>query len=120
MTTKELKMKQVNTLRRTSRTRVNLHGTSLKPRLSVRISLSHVAAQIINDDEGRTIVSVSTIGQKNTGKTMTEKAVWIGTEIAIKAKTAGIEQVIFDRGAKKYHGRIAALADAAREKGLRI
>jgi large subunit ribosomal protein L18 len=120
MSTKELKAKQANTIRRAFRTRTRLHGTSVKPRLSVQVSLHHVAAQLINDDDNRTIVGVSTVGQKLTGKTMTEKAAWVGAEIAAKAKAAAIEQAIFDRGAKKYHGRIAALADAAREKGLKI
>lgn len=120
MSTKELKAKQANTLRRALRTRARLHGTAVKPRLSVQVSLQHVAAQLINDDENRTIIGVSTVGQKLSGKNMTEKAAWVGAEVAAKAKTAGIEQAIFDRGAKKYHGRIAALADAAREKGLKI
>ncbi len=82
--------------------------------------MHHVAAQLINDDENRTIIGVSTISQKFAGKTMTEKAAWVGGEIATKAQAAGVKQAIFDRGAKKYHGRMAALADAAREKGLKI
>ncbi len=120
MSTKELKAKQVNTTRRALRTRTRLHGTAEKPRLSVQISLHHVAAQLINDDEHRTIVGVSTVGQKIKAKTMTEKATWVGEEIATQAKVAGVIQVIFDRGAKQYHGRVAALANAAREKGLKI
>ena len=120
MSTKELKAKQANTLRRAHRTRARLHGTAVKPRLSVQVSLHHVAAQLINDDENRTIVGVSTVGQKLAGKTMTEKAAWAGEEIAAKAQAAGVKQAIFDRGAKKYHGRMAVLANAAREKGLTI
>jgi len=120
MSTKELQAKQVNKSRRAIRTRACLHGSASQPRLSVQVSLRHIAAQLINDDEGRTIVGVSTVGQKLSAKTMTDKASWVGQEIAVKAKDAGISQVIFDRGAKQYHGRIATLADAAREKGLKI
>jgi large subunit ribosomal protein L18 len=86
----------------------------------VQVSLRHIAAQLSNDDEGRTIVAVSTVGQKLAGQTMTQKAAWVGAEIATKAKAVKIKQAILDRGAKQYHGRVAALADAAREKGLQI
>jgi len=77
----------------------------------------HISAQIINDDESKTICAATTAGSKLTG-TMTEKAVVIGKEIAKKAKTSKVTQVVFDRGSKKYHGRIKALADAARAEGL--
>lgn len=120
MSTKELQSKQANTRRRAIRTRARLYGTAARPRLSVQVSLRHIAAQLINDDESRTIVGVSTVGQKLKSKTMTEKASWVGQEIAEKAQAAGITQVVFDRGAKHYHGRLAALADGAREKGLKI
>lgn len=120
MSTKELKDKRINTRRRAFRTRVRLQGSAQTPRLSVQVSLRHIAAQLINDVEGRTIAAASTVGQKLDKQTMTQKAAWVGAEIAAKAKTAKIKQVIFDRGAKQYHGRVAALADAAREKGLQI
>ncbi len=121
MSTNELKSKQKNALRRAHRTRSRLHGTAERPRLSVFVSLHNVAAQLIDDDASRTLVAVTTIGEKTvTKKTMTEKAAWVGAEIAEAAKKAKIEQAIFDRGAKQYHGRVAALADAAREKGLKV
>ena len=102
---------------RRKRVRSKLNGTEQRPRLSVHISNSHVSAQIINDVSGTTLIYVSSIGNNLTG-TMTEKASKLGKELAKKAKTAKINQVIFDRGEKLYHGRVKALADAAREEGL--
>lgn len=120
MITKELKAKRTNQTRRAFRTRSRIHGSVKIPRLSVCVSSHHVSAQLIDDNEGRTLVAVTTVGQKIAAKTMTEKAAWVGEQIGEKAKSAKIKQVVFDRGAKKYHGRVAALADAAREKGLKI
>lgn len=118
---KELRLKRNHTIRRGLRTRTRLHGTTERPRLSVHVSLKHVAAQLIDDDAQKTLVSVSTVGQKAVAKkTMTEKAVWVGQEIADAALKVKITAATFDRGAKQYHGRVAALADAAREKGLEI
>lgn len=121
MSTKELRQKQANTLRRAHRTRSRLHGTATKPRLSVFVSLTNVSAQLIDDDASRTLASATSQGEKSLkGKTMTEKAAWVGATIAEAAKKAKVETAIFDRGAKQYHGRVAALADAAREKGLKV
>jgi large subunit ribosomal protein L18 len=83
----------------------------------VHISNLHVSAQIINDETHRTLVAVSTVGSKATG-TKTDKAAWVGAEIAKKAKTAKVNKVVFDRAGKLYHGRVKALADAARGEGL--
>ena len=80
-------------------------------------SNQHIVAQIINDDDGKTLVYATTVGSKLTG-TKTEKAAKIGEEIAKKAKTAKIKKVVFDRGSKLYAGRMSALADAARKEGL--
>jgi large subunit ribosomal protein L18 len=113
--------KLVNKLRnrqlRKRRIRAIVSGTAVRPRLSVTISNLHVSAQLINDETHQTIAAVSTVGAKQTG-TMTEKAAWVGTEIAGKAKSAKITAVVFDRNGKLYHGRIKALADAARNAGL--
>lgn len=106
-----------HTARRSTRVRSQLHGTAERPRLSVNISNLHISAQIINDAEGKTLVGASTVGQKAKGN-MTEKAELIGTEIAKLAKAKKINKVVFDRGSKLYHGRIKALADAARKGGL--
>ncbi len=94
-----------------------VRGTTERPRLSVTISNRHVSAQIIDDTKSVTLAAVSTAGKKQTG-TLTEQAAAIGKEIAKKAKTKKITQVAFDRGNKLYHGRVKALADAARNEGL--
>lgn len=102
---------------RAKRTRAKIHGTADRPRLSVFFSNHHIVAQIINDDNGKTLAYATTVGSKLTG-TKTEKAAKIGEEIAKKAKTAKIKKVVFDRGSKLYAGRMSALADAARKEGL--
>ncbi len=107
----------MNKLFRANRTRAKIHGTNERPRLSVHISNQHITAQIINDDNGTTLAYATTIGSKLTGN-KTDKATEIGKEIASKAKKANIKTVVFDRGAKLYAGRMAALADAARKEGL--
>ena len=104
---------------RAKRTRAKLHGTADRPRLSVHFSNLHITAQLIDDDKRVTLAAATTVGAKMTG-TKTEKAAKIGTEIAKKARDAKISQVVFDRGAKLYAGRLAALADAARKEGLKF
>lgn len=106
-----------NKLQRQRRVRAVVQGTAVRPRLSVTISNLHVSAQLIDDVAGKTIASASTVGSKATG-TMTDKAAAVGTDIAKKAKAAKIKAVVFDRGSKLYHGRVKALADAARKEGL--
>jgi large subunit ribosomal protein L18 len=112
-----LQHKVQNLARRKYRVRAKVTGTTERPRLSVHISNQHVTAQIIDDSKQKTLVYVSTVGQKTTG-TMTERAAGIGTEVAKKAKTAKIKHVVLDRNGRLYHGRIKALADAARAEGL--
>ena len=85
--------------------------------MTVTVSNLHISAQIIDDTKKVTLVAASTVGKKLTG-TMTEKAIAIGTEIATNAKKAKIKRVVFDRNGRLYHGRIKALADAARAGGL--
>lgn len=112
----ELTSKQL--ARRKTRIRKVIEGTTERPRLSVFISNTHISAQIINDSEQKTIAAVTTIGSKSAKGSMTEKAAWVGQEIAKKAKAAKVTTVVFDRNGKLYHGRIKALADKAREGGL--
>lgn len=107
-----------NKQQRQGRVRANVVGTSERPRLSVNVSNRHVIAQIIDDSQSKTLAYVSTVGQKAATGTMVEKATWAGEAIAKQAKAAKVSQVIFDRGSKLYHGRVAALADAARKNGL--
>jgi len=111
-----LKHKRFSAGRRTNRVRTIL-GNSSRPRLSVNISHLHVTAQIVDDSQGKTLAYATTVGQKVEGN-MSAKANWVGTEIAKKAQKAKVKKVAFDRGSRKYHGRIKALADAAREGGL--
>lgn len=109
--------KKQNQQRRGQRVRTVVRGTSERPRMSVFISNLHVTAQIIDDAKGTTLAYASTVGKSVSGS-KTEKAAAIGKEIASKAKKAKVKSVAFDRGARKYHGRVKALADAARQEGL--
>ncbi|MFA5003968.1 MAG: 50S ribosomal protein L18 [Candidatus Saccharimonadales bacterium] len=103
---------------RKNRIRATVTGTPERPRLSVFISARHISAQIVDDSKQTTLAAASTVGQKAATGSMTERAAWVGAEIAKKAKAAKVTAVVFDRGGRKYHGRVKALADAAREKGL--
>lgn len=104
-------------LRRSSRVRAKVSGTTERPRLSIHISNLHISAQIINDEKNVTLAFATTVGQKKEG-TMSEKATWVGEEIAKKAKKVKITKVALDRGSRKYHGRVKNLAEAARAAGL--
>ncbi len=108
--------------RRKMRVRKKVFGTPERPRLAVFGSLNHIYAQVINDMEGRTIAAASTIEKDIRGKTghggNIEAAKEIGQLIAKRALEKGVKKVVFDRGGFRYHGRIKALADAAREGGL--
>ncbi len=115
---KQLAHKLHNRAQRKGRVRAVVSGTATRPRLSIYISNMHISAQLIDDTAHRTLGHVTTLGQKSLKGTMTEKAAWVGTEIGAQAKAAKIKTVVFDRGGKLYHGRVAALADAARKAGL--
>ena len=109
--------KMLNLRLRKNRVRSRIHGTAERPRLTVTISNMHVSAQIINDDESRTLVAATTVGTKAAGP-MQERAAIVGTDIAKKAKKANIKTVVFDRNGRQYGARLSALADAARKEGL--
>jgi large subunit ribosomal protein L18 len=106
------------------RVRRRVAGTADRPRLAVFRSLKHIYAQVIDDRTGRTLVSASTLDRqvrqqvRNGGNVAAAKVV--GRVVAERARAAGIERVVFDRGGYKYHGRVQALADAAREAGLQF
>ncbi|TET96335.1 MAG: 50S ribosomal protein L18 [Anaerolineales bacterium] len=108
--------------RRHGRVRKKVSGTAERPRLNVFRSLNQIYAQVIDDERGHTITTVSTLEQaiqsKLKGLNKTEQAALVGQELAKKAKKEGIKVVVFDRGGFRYHGRIKALAEAAREAGL--
>ncbi len=106
--------------RRQRRVRKKVYGSQERPRLSVFRSNRHIYAQIIDDNTGATLACVSTMekGLQLNGKDKTEKAMEAGREIARRAREAGIERVVFERGGNLYHGRVKALAEGAREGGL--
>ena len=102
------------------RIRRKVQGTSERPRLAIYRSLNHIYAQLIDDETGRTLASASTTEKDLRGETggNIEAARRVGSAIAERAGAAGITSVVFDRGGYRYHGRVKALADAAREAGL--
>ena len=104
-------------VRRHGRVRGKVRGTAERPRLAVFRSLTHTYAQVIDDSSGRTLAYASTLGLK-TGRNDVGAAEAVGKEIAARATKAGISKVVFDRGGYIYHGRVKALADAARQAGL--
>lgn len=117
--------------KRHRRLRIRIAGTADRPRLAVYRSLNQIYAQVIDDRSGRTLAAASSLeavdggsagaGEAGPGRTKkTARAATVGEKIAEKAKAAGIEEVVFDRGGYRYHGRVKALADAARSNGLRF
>ncbi len=108
--------------RRHKRVRKTIHGMPERPRLNVFRSLNDIYVQVINDEEGLTLASASTVDKdlrgKMKGKNKTEQAKLVGEAIADRAKAQGVSQVIFDRGGYRYIGRVKSLADGAREGGL--
>ena len=112
-----LALKSHSAGRRAHRVRTVIKGNSARPRLSVHVSNLHITAQVIDDAKGLTLAYATTVGQKPSG-TKTERAEQVGKDIAAKAKKAKVKQVAFDRGRRKYHGRVRALAEAARKEGL--
>jgi large subunit ribosomal protein L18 len=111
--------KLISRLKKKVRVRKKVFGTEERPRLVVFRSAKHIYAQLINDDAGLTVVSASTTDTKIDGsKSSKGAATAIGQSIAKKAQSKNIKTVVFDRGGFRYHGRVKALADAAREAGL--
>ncbi len=108
--------------RRHKRVRAKVSGTAARPRMNVFRSLTGIYAQLVDDSQGVTLVSASTLDHElkgqMTGKKKSEQAKLVGLAVAERAKAAGITAVIFDRGGYRYHGRVKAVADGAREGGL--
>lgn len=102
------------------RVRARIHGTSQRPRLSIFRSSQHIRVQLIDDQAGQTLASASDLEMKQAKGTKTEIATAVGKLLAEKAIAKKISTVIFDRGGHQYHGRVKALADAARENGLKF
>ena len=124
MSTVSIKGKNKNAARRRrhARVRKRIQGTAARPRLVVNRSARHIFAQIIDDEAGVTLVSASTMEAdlRALEAEKTDKARKIGETLAQRANDAGVTQVVFDRAGHKYHGRIAAVADGAREGGLKL
>ncbi len=116
------KGKAIARARRHLRLRKKVVGTAVRPRLVVSRSSRHMVAQVVDDAVGRTLVSASTLEADLRGfdGDKTAKARRVGELVAERAKAAGIDAVVFDRGGNKYHGRVAAVADGAREGGLAL
>lgn len=127
----DIKTKREKKLRRHKRIRAKVFGTKERPRLCVFMSAKHIYAQLIDDEKGKTLLSASDLNLKQNKKSekqktknqMTKKvllAFEVGKLIAEKAKQLKIEKVVFDRGGYKYHGKVKALAEGAREAGLKF
>jgi large subunit ribosomal protein L18 len=108
--------------RRHERLRKTVAGTGERPRLAVFRSLTHIYAQVIDDGQGRTLCASSSLEKDLRGQSgnKTARAKAVGTAVAKRALDAGIKQVVFDRGGNRFHGRVKALADGAREAGLKF
>jgi large subunit ribosomal protein L18 len=119
---KHMSARVASRLRRQVRGRKKVSGTSERPRLVVTRSSKHITVQVVDDLAGKTLVSASTMESdlRSFDGDKTAKAKKVGELVAARAKDAGIEAVVFDRGGNKYHGRVAAIAEGAREGGLSL
>jgi large subunit ribosomal protein L18 len=117
---KRMSSRSASRLRRQVRVRKKVFGAPERPRLVVTRSARHISAQVIDDTQGRTLAAASTMeaALRTAAGDKSDKAKQVGGLVAERAKAAGIESVVFDRAGYKYHGRVAALADGAREGGL--
>ena len=112
--------REASRIKRHARLRLKLAGTAARPRLAVYRSISQIYAQLIDDAAGKTLASASSMesGLRSSKGTKTDDAKQVGKLLAERARAAGVKQAVFDRGGFRYHGRVRALADAAREAGL--
>ena len=119
-----MRMRGIARKRRHKRVRHKVNGTAQRPRFNVYRSLNNIYAQLIDDESGRTLVQASTVDpqlrKEVAGHAKVDQARVVGAAVADRAKTHGIVQVVFDRGGYKYHGRVRAVADAARQRGLQF
>jgi large subunit ribosomal protein L18 len=120
----EIKNARLQRIQRHKRVRRKVAGTPERPRLAVFRSLNHLYAQVIDDTQGKTLAAASSmeaeVKAQAAGKSKSEISKVIGALVARRARSAGVDKVVFDRGGFKYHGRVKALADSAREEGLSI
>ena len=109
-----------NRTRRHERVREKIRGSAARPRLAVFRSITHIYAQLIDDDSGKTLVAASSVESKDGKAKKSDRAKSVGAALGEKAKAKGIAEAVFDRGGYRYHGRVKALGDAARSAGLRF
>ncbi|HEY3218875.1 MAG TPA: 50S ribosomal protein L18 [Candidatus Limnocylindria bacterium] len=114
------KSREIARVRRHARVREKVRGSAARPRLAVYRSLAQIYAQIIDDDAGRTLAAASSLETKDSKAKKSERAKAVGTALGEKAKTAGINEVVFDRGGYRYHGRVKALAEGVRAAGVKV
>jgi large subunit ribosomal protein L18 len=107
-------------IRRHTRVRKKVRGSSERPRLAVYRSLTHIYAQLIDDVAGKTLVAASSLDNKDSKDKRTERAKAVGAALGERAKKAGINEVVFDRGGYRYHGRVKALAEGVRAAGVKV
>ena len=106
--------------RRHERVREKVRGSAARPRLAVFRSLTHIYAQLVDDDAGRTLVAASSLDAKDAKQKRIEQAKAVGTALGDRAKQKGVTEVVFDRGGYRYHGRVKALADGVRAAGVKV
>jgi large subunit ribosomal protein L18 len=106
--------------RRHERVREKVRGSAARPRLAVFRSLTHIYAQLVDDDAGKTLVAASSLDAKDAKGKRIDVAKSVGTALGDRAKQKGLTEVVFDRGGYRYHGRVKALADGVREAGVKV
>jgi large subunit ribosomal protein L18 len=114
------KSREVGRIRRHARVREKVRGSAARPRLAVYRSLAQIYAQVIDDDAGRTLAAASSLAAKDSKAKKSERAKAVGQALGEKAKQAGINEVVFDRGGYRYHGRVKALAEGVRAAGVKV
>lgn len=114
------KSREVARIRRHERVREKVRGSAARPRLAIYRSLTHIYAQLIDDDAGKTLASASSLDARESKDKKAERAKNVGTKLGERAKQAGIGEVVFDRGGYRYHGRVKALADGVRAAGVKV
>lgn len=112
--------REAGRIRRHERVREKVRGSAARPRLAVYRSLTHIYAQLIDDDAGTTLAAASSLETKDGKTKKAEKAKAVGTQLGERAKAKGISEAVFDRGGYRYHGRVKALADGVRAAGVRV
>ena len=112
--------RQESRTRRHVRVREKIRGSAARPRLAVYRSLTHIYAQLVDDDAGRTLAAASSQESKDAKGKRTESAKNVGTLLGDRAKAKGVTEVVFDRGGYRYHGRVKALADGVRAAGVKV